>query len=210
MIKGIDISNNNWSYLASHDFAPLRDPDRFVMMKASEGVTYKDRCLDLYCTILNNSFPDGRPIRDRLYGFYHFARPENNNDPVAEALNFWRCVSAHAGHAVFALDVEGGALTLSKAALDKWVMEWLTTIRDISGGVKPLIYCSAAQTDQFPTAASNDFGLWVAKWSAKKPTKAEIKPWALWAMWQDSNGGGVLDTDYFNGSPDQFRKYAAR
>lgn len=209
MIKGIDISNHNWSYLAARDFAPILDPDKFVIMKASEGVTYKDRCVDLYATIMRG-YPDGRPIEGRLYGFYHFARPENGNDPIAEALNFWRVVSAHAGHAIFALDVEAGALRLTKKQLDAWVLAWCETIRDISGGVNPLIYCSASNTGRFPSAAANDFGLWVAKWSAKKPTVKDIEPWKLWALWQDSNGGGVLDTDLFNGSPEQFRKYAKR
>ena len=58
MINGIDISNNNWSYLATHDFAPVRDKDNFVIMKATEGITYKDRCVDLYYNILHGYTAD--------------------------------------------------------------------------------------------------------------------------------------------------------
>ena len=208
MINGIDISNNNWSYLAAHDFAPVRDKDNFVIMKATEGITYKDRCVDLYYNILHG-YPDGKPEPSRLYGFYHYARPENNNDPISEALNFLRAVSHHAGHAVFALDVEGGALSLPFDKLDSWVLSWVKTIYGFSG-VKPLIYCSASETARFPSACQFDCGLWVAKWSKNKPTKTQIEPWKLWAIWQNSNGGGLLDTNKFNGTPEQFRKYSAR
>lgn len=209
MIKGIDISNWNWSTLAVQDFAPLHDPDSFVIMKATEGITFKDRAVDLYTTILKG-YPDGGPAKGRLYGYYHYARPELNNDPVSEALNFWRVVGAHAGSAVFALDVEGNAFNLPADKLDRWVLTWLQTIEGISGGVKPLVYCSASRTSAFPSAAEGDYGLWVAKWSTRKPLRAEIKPWSLWAIWQKNTGGGLLDQDVFNGTAEQFLKYAAR
>lgn len=204
MIRGIDISNNNWSYLSIAGFRPLLKREEFVIMKASEGATYKDPKVDLYYNIVHES-QDGRPDPDRLYGFYHFARPDNCNLPRAEAANFLRVCGHHAGHAIFALDVEGKALQLSQDRLDAWVDEWTDYIID-HAGVKPVIYCSAAVTDRFPAAEKKSCGLWVASWS-KKPTKTMIKPWSLWALWQDSTSGGYLDTDYFNGNAEQFRKY---
>lgn len=205
MIKGIDVSNNNWDYLAGHDFAPLKDGDGFVLMKATEGRTYKDRFVNLYYAVIHGQI-DG-PELSRLYGFYHFARPENGNKPEDEAANFWSIAARHRGHAVFALDVESKALSLPADYLDQWVYCWCKWVFDISG-VLPLIYCSASCTNKFPSAVELGCGLWVAKWSKNKPTKKDIGKWPFWAIWQNSNGGGTLDTDYFNGSPDQFRKYA--
>lgn len=203
MIKGVDISNHNIDHLSSINFAPLLDRSSFVIMKASEGATYKDRYLDLYYNLLHGS-NDGRPDPDRLYGFYHYARPDYENIPKLEAANFLRHVRHHAGFALFALDVEGLALTLSQARLDKWVKEWCQIIIDETG-VKPLIYCSESNTRRFPSAAALDCGLWVAKWGKTKPKS--IKPWELYAIWQDGTTGGKLDTDYFNGSADAWRKY---
>lgn len=205
MIKGIDISNNNWDYLAAHDFAPLKDGDGFVMMKASEGRTYKDRFVNLYYAVLHGQI-DG-PEHERLYGFYHFARPENGNSAAAEALNFWQIAGRHRGYAIYALDVEAKALTLPADYLDQWVYDWCKWIYDISW-VRPLIYCSASCTNKFPKAVELGCGLWVAKWSKSKPTKKDLGKWPFWAIWQNSNGGGTLDTDYFNGTAEQFRKYA--
>lgn len=205
MIKGIDISNNNWDYLATHDFAPIRDSDGFIMMKATEGRTYKDRMVNMYYAILHGQI-DGVE-KERLYGFYHYARPENGNTAVAEASNFWQIAGKHKGNALFALDVEGRALSLPAAYLDNWVFDWCKWIYDMSG-VKPLIYCSASATNKFKKAAEFDCGLWVAKWGKTKPSKKDLGKWNLWAIWQNSNGGGVIDTDYFNGTSEQFRLYA--
>lgn len=208
MIKGVDISLWNWDYLSRVNFAPLKDLTMFTLMKASEGSTYKDRKLDLYYNILHGS-GNGRPDKDRMYGFYHFARPENMNTPEQEAANFLGLIRHHAGHAIFALDVEAGALSLTQARLDKWVYEWCRIVYE-SVGVKPLIYCSAAETKRFPRAAEYDCGLWVAKWSSKKPTKKEILPWKIYAIWQDGTNNGLIDSNQFNGTPEQWRAYCAK
>lgn len=203
MIKGIDISNNNYYHLANMGFYPLLRKDQFVIMKATEGRTYKDNKVDFYYNLVHES-DDGRPDPDRLYGFYHYARPENNS-PETEVVNFLRVCGHHAGYAVFALDVEGTALTLPISYLDDWVYQWVLFF-EAETGVIPLIYCSASATGRFKKAAMNNCGLWVASWN-KKPTKTMIKPWNLWALWQDSTSSGVLDTDVFNGTPEQFRMY---
>lgn len=205
MIRGIDISNWNLDVLSQMNFAPLKDASMFTIMKASEGITYKDRHLDLFYNIIHGA-NDGKPSPDRMYGFYHFARPETGTTPMQEAHNFLRLVKHHAGHAIFALDVEAGALTLPHGKLDKWVKEWCECVHHDTG-VKPMIYCSASQTERFKSAAEMSCGLWVAKWSQNKPTKKEIAPWSLWAIWQDGTTNGRLDTDYFNGDIEAWKKY---
>ncbi len=206
MIKGVDISNHNLDYLSQINFAPLHDDTMITIMKASEGITYKDRYLDLYYNIIHGA-SNGAPDADRLYGFYHFARPEYGNTPMMEAYNFLRLVRHHAGYAVYALDVEGAALSLTQARLDKWVYEWCRIVFE-STGVKPMIYCSESATKRFPAAAEYDCGLWVAKWSDKKPKS--IKPWDFYAIWQTGTTGGKLDVNIFNGDVAAWRKYCER
>ena len=206
MLKGIDISCNNWHYLASRDFYDLHAAD-FVMMKASEGVTFKDWRVDTYYNLLHG-MPDGRPDPSKLYGFYHYARPENNS-AYAEANHFLDLVYHHAGYAVFALDVEGKALQLPEDYLNAWVYEYAFHIFNQTG-VKPLIYCSRSETRRFVSAASYNCGLWCASWGDRKPTKKQIAPWELMAIWQDSNGNGHLDTDRFYGDAEAWHKYCER
>lgn len=205
MLKGIDISNHNYHYLQSRDWYDILAAD-FVIMKASEGVIYKDVCLDQYYNILHGS-SDGKPDDEKLYGFYHYCRPEKYNSPIAEAKHFLSLVRHHAGHCIYALDVEGDALRMSKEYLGAWVTIWLQTVKEDTG-VTPLIYCSESTTDRFeyPLEQTN-CGLWVAKWAKNKPSKKNIKPWDFYAIWQNGTTNGHLDTDVFNGSVDTFRAY---
>lgn len=201
MIKGIDISNHNYNYLKGRDWYDIKTAE-FVIMKASEGLTFKDPCLDEYYDVLHGA-KDGRPDPEKLYGFYHYARPERMNNPVREAQHFLSLVGHHAGHALFCLDVEGDALSMNQFYLNAWVETWCAYVIQTKK-VRPLIYCSTSQTGRFPGAASLGCGLWAASWG-KKPTKKSIAPWTLWALWQE--GVNHLDLDSFNGSAEQFRKY---
>lgn len=204
MLKGIDISNHNFNYLLNRDFYDLKTAD-FVIMKASEGLTFKDSCLDRYYDELHGA-KDGKPDPEKLYGFYHYARPENHNNPMREAQHFLSLVGHHAGSALFCLDVEGDALRMNDFYLNAWVSTWCAYVIQQTG-VKPLLYCSASATNRFKGAADLGCGLWVASWG-KKPTKKTIAPWPVYAIWQ--NGVNHLDMDSFNGSAEQFRKYCER
>lgn len=207
ILKGIDISNNNWNFLSGRDFYDIKAAD-FVIMKASEGRTYKDPKLDEYYNILHGS-ADGRPDPERCYGFYHYARPENYNLPQDEAKNFLRLVSHHAGHALFALDVEGAALRMDPNYLNAWVSVWCKYVHDFTR-VRPLIYCSRSDTARFSMAAADGCGLWCASWGSKKPGGEQIKPWDLMAIWQYSTDGGHIDRNRFYGSVEQWRAYCER
>ena len=207
ILNGIDISNNNWNFLSERNFYDIAAAD-FVIMKASEGRTYKDPMLDQYYNILHGS-GDGRPDPARCYGFYHYARPENHNLPQAEADNFLRLVGHHAGYALFALDVEGDALRTDPSYLNAWVSMWCEHVYTKTG-VVPLIYCSRSEARRFTMAAEDGCGLWCASWGAKKPTKDQIKPWNLLAIWQYTTDGGKLDRDRFYGDATQWRAYCER
>lgn len=195
MLNGIDISHHNFNMWNPSD---LNQMD-FIIMKATEGVRFKDNKLPIYMNVLN---------ADKLYGFYHFARPDLGNDPEDEAEHFVSYIRKYiSDRSILALDVEAAALNAPN--LDRWCATWAQIV-DIETGILPMIYTSAAETKRFPSVASLGCGLWVAKWG-RKPTAKQIEPWPFWAIWQFSNSGnfsGVrCDLDVFNGTREQYMKY---
>ena len=85
MLRGCDISK--WQgadgVFKVMEFCPKNSD--FIIIKASEGKTYTDPCLQANV--------DNCRINGILIGLYHFARPENN-EPEDEALSFYKtCLS---------------------------------------------------------------------------------------------------------------------
>jgi hypothetical protein len=173
-LYGVDIS----SYQTRVDYTLWS----FYMIKASEGRTLKDKMLDIHY--------NGVHGEDRLFGFYHYAHPENN-DIVDEAKFFLDLVGRHAGHAVYALDWEGKALNYGP----KTALRWLDYVYSVTK-VRPLFYCSDSRTARYAEIAKHDYGLWVAKYSSRGP--AHIG-WPFCAMWQYS--AKDMDYDVFFGTP---------
>lgn len=199
-LSGIDISHHNYTVLKADGLYKLHEKAilGFVMMKASEGVSFTDPRFNEYIRAIG----EADIMNDFVQaGAYHYARPENNA-AVAEAHHFVDLVGRYAGHMVYALDVEGRALEVPN--IDEWSFEWLREVQRMTG-VKPMIYLQRSALPKFKKTASGDFGLWLAAWTRTKPAKTD--PWSFMAIWQ--NNGLNLDTDYFFGSPDQWRKYAA-
>lgn len=187
MLKGIDVSQwqGNMDFL-NHDF---------VMIKASEGVGYKDKMLD---THYNNVRKNGV----ECYGFYHYARPETGNSPESEADYFLSLVGHHQGNCIYALDWEGESLSCSTS----WAFRWLERVYQKTG-VRPLIYLQASQewTSNYLDIIKANYGLWIAHWGVNKPT---VKHWNCWAMWQFTDS--PLDTNYFNGNKDTWYAYCKK
>lgn len=195
MLNGIDISHHNSNMVNPHDLN-LMD---FVIMKATEGVRFRDPKMRYYMKILD---------KQRLYGFYHFARPDLGNDPEAEAEHFVNTVLPFiSDRSILALDVEADALSVPN--LDSWCATWAQIV-DILTGILPMIYISSSETKKLPACSALGCGLWVAKWG-RKPTAKQIEPWPFWAVWQFTDSGnfsGVrCDLDVFNGTREQYMKY---
>lgn len=199
-LSGIDISHHNYGMIKAGGAGDLhtRAALGFVIMKATEGITFTDPRFNEYIRKIGEADIMADMVQ---VGAYHYARPENNT-AVAEAKHFVDIVGRYAGHMVYALDVEGRALEVP--GVGHWAFEWLREVWRLTG-VKPLIYCQRSALEKFNEAAAADFGLWLAAWMKKKPTKCE--PWRFMAIWQ--NNGYNIDTDYFFGSPVQWNKYAA-
>lgn len=196
MLSGIDISRHNRNM---KDLRKINDFD-FVIMKASEGATYRDATLSYYTHCLDE---------DTLRGFYHFARPDRGNSAKSEASNFIGAIMKYdTKNALLALDLEAKALTTP--CLDLWALDFCKYVKAATGKT-PLIYCSLSEVHRFKKCADFGCGLWVAKWGLLKPTKKAIKPFEVFAIWQNTNNyivsGVSCDHDYFNGKREQFLKY---
>ena len=180
MLKGCDLSKWNPETPSGYEF---------YLIKASEGYGYKDSALDSHFNAVKSA--------GKLYGFYHYARPDLGNTPEAEADWFLSLVGQHAGNAIFALDYEADALSYGQ----EWALRWLRRVYEKTG-VRPVFYCSSSALPMFEKIAKENFGLWVANWNVESP---KIEPWSVFAFWQYTNR--LFDQDYFNGTIEQYKNY---
>lgn len=193
---GIDISHHNATQVKT-GFLDLSRHD-FVIMKATEGRTYRDPKMNIYLPKLD-------PERQGI-GFYHYARPENNS-PGAEAVNFLSAISYRPSLSLMALDVEGAALRLPDKELAEWVLSWCEKVRKETG-VLPLVYTGTDGLEKIGAAIlAEDIGLWYPRYRAKI-TKAMYKPYPFLAIWQYSET--PWDCDKFFGTREQWNKYCER
>lgn len=186
MLKGIDISH--WQDPKNIAY---KDYD-FIIMKASEGINFRDSKMQAHLTNVKKA--------NKLYGFYHYARPEYNADAKKEANYFVSTLNKNdIGNCLLCLDWEGTALKYPIA----WAKLWLDTVYQKTG-VRPLIYVQESEIKRrdYSSIAKANYGLWVAKWSTNEPSTGA---WSFYALWQYQ--GSPLDKDYFNGSAEQFKKY---
>lgn len=193
MLNGIDISHHNIDQIRRGTLT-VSAPD-FVIMKATEGKTYRDPRMDEYLQLMD--------LDRQLLGFYHYARPEIN-EPAAEARNFLDRVGSYAGRAMYALDVEGKAFQLERGPLSGWVLTWLKTVESESG-VKPLVYTGTEGLMKVGRAIlANDTGLWFARYR-QRLQKEMYSPYPFWAIWQFTST--PWDCDKFNGDRIAWAKY---
>lgn len=193
MLKGIDISHHNKFQIFPKNNKPSIDFSKhdFIIMKATEGISYKDPCMEAYI---------GKLKEDQLYGFYHFARPERNR-AKDEARHFCNTIGRYGEEALLVLDWEAQAVSQPI----EWAVEWCREVEK-KFGKKPLIYCSSWYTKKCKPLLDENIGLWVAHYTKnKKPT---VYTYPTWAMWQYSSE--PYDKDIFNGNRTQFQAYCTR
>lgn len=203
MLKGIDISK----YQSNIDLSKI-DTD-FVIVKATEGVGYTDKCCD-------KLYQQAKKLGKKL-GVYHFARPDLGNTAIAEADYFVKETLGYHKEAILVLDWERGNLKNVT-----WAKQWLDRVYEKTG-VKPLIYMSASvmRSADWSSVVKADYGLWVANYGANNGSANEsafnkypLKYWAFYALWQYTSVGrlsgynGNLDLNYFSGDKSAWDKYA--
>lgn len=192
MIAGVDVSG--WQTVA--EFKAHWNPSMFAMIKATEGVGFKSDRLDPIYSVVAEGSPTIQ-AKDRLYGFYHYGRPDLGNSPEAEAKWFLDTVGHHKGYAFFALDWEGEAL---HTAAD-WPIKWLAYVKKETG-FNPLFYInqSTENSGVYNAVHKNGYPLWLAAW-VEKP---QLKYWSSWCIWQYKDK--PIDSDWFDGTVEDWHK----
>ena len=186
----------------------------FVIVKATEGIGYVDKSCDM---LFQKALSLGKKL-----GFYHFARPTANNDPIREADFFYENCKGYFGKAIPILDWE--AENKQNVAYAK---AWLDRVYQRSG-VKPVIYMSESVVNSYDwsSVANADYGLWVAKYRDNNPdynynmanagSHPKVKWWKFYCMWQWTSTGrlngysGNLDCNVFYGDGTTWDKYAGK
>lgn len=207
-LNGIDISN--WQ--RGIDLSKV--PCDFVIAKATEGIGYVDKSCDGF---IQQALKSGKKI-----GFYHFARPTANNDPIREADYFYNNCKGYFGKGIPILDWE--AENKHNVAYAK---RWLDRVYQLSG-VKPVIYMSESvvNANNWSAVAEADYGLWVAKYRDNNPdynynmanagSRPHVKWWKFYCMWQWTSSGrlngynGNLDCNVFYGDGTTWDAYAGK
>ena len=186
----------------------------FVIVKATEGIGYVDKSCDGF-------FQKALSLGKKL-GFYHFARPTANNDPIREADFFYENCKGYFGKGIPILDWE--AENKHNVA---WAKKWLDRVYQRSG-VKPVIYMSESVVNAYDwsSVANADYGLWVAKYRDNNPdynydmanagSRPNVKWWKNYCMWQWTSTGrlsgydGNLDCDIFYGDGSIWDAYVGK
>lgn len=178
MIKGCDISN--WQKSTPKGYA-------FYIMKATEGNGYRDPSMAKHAA---NAKSYGAPL-----GFYHYARPDLGNAAQTEADFFVSVISGYlASGAVLALDLECAGY--QKYAT--WTKQWLTRVYEKTG-IRPLLYVPGYYAKNFAAVCKEtDAGVWA-------PSNQDYYSGMAVVMTQTVENN--IDTDYFFGTIEQFKKY---
>ena len=195
VMKGIDIS----SWQKGFDLADA-SPD-FVIVKATEGLGFTDRCCD--------GFVQEAIRLDMPFGYYHFAR---SNDAAKEATYFYDQTRGYVGKGIPILDFE-------VPNPNSWLETWCKTYHDLSG-IYPWVYMSSDYINNrgygTPWVKSN-CGLWLAGYPKAYTDYPNVDcpyahtGWTL-AAWQFTSslamGGMSIDGDYFYGDRRAWNAYA--
>ena len=184
-----DLSSNN---SAAQRQQAIQECDG-VIIKATEGASYVNPCIN-ECVGLANAY-------GKMVGFYHYARPEKNQQPLVEVLHFISIVYPFIGKCPMFLDWEGKAVNCSQ----QWARDFLDLFYQITG-VRMCIYCSESVCKKVgPYVAGGNYGLWVAKYSRIRPN---IAPWKVKLLWQYTSR--PYDKSIMYGNEQTWEAYAKR
>lgn len=191
-IRGIDISHYqneiNWERLRNASL--LDDPIRFVIIKATEGVSLMD-------DNFNENFYRAKQ-NDFIRGAYHFFIPEI--DAAKQARFFMHQVHLEPGDLPPVLDVEKKG-NLSNTELQQAVKKWMDLVEK-RYQVKPILYTGYKfRTSVLRNPVFDEYPFWIAHYYVNT-----LSYKGTWKFWQYTDAGqvdgivGDVDCNIFNGT----------
>lgn len=154
MIKGIDISNHQ----PSVDFNALKNSVQVVIMKATEGVTYKDPLLESH---YQKAKAAGFPV-----GFYHFMSESTSPSQQAEA--FYNAIKDKQYEILPCLDIETNNQNKSALQITDRCLEFLNKFKELSG-IDCMIYTGAYYGRDNLDSRSKGYKAWIAHYGVSSP-----------------------------------------
>lgn len=192
MLKGCDLSH--WNSEKQYEY--VRDYADFFIFKASESISYKDpttrqrleECIRL----------------GKRTGLYHFWQ---NSNVERQLDNFLKVYKTYKDTTIAVLDVENKGTN------------WVEVLRFVNGfhmyTRKPIIvYVDDFHYKSMPEVLKVKCKIWIARYNNKLSIKDINRFYPDAIMWQysnkgtfnDSNGGGDLDVNYFFGDSEDWDK----
>lgn len=194
-VCGIDISAHNGDI----DFEAVRgDSVDFVIIKATEGATFKD---PMFAVNIANAMQAGLKV-----GAYHFFRFETNG--MMQALNLLNSVRGRKLDLPLIVDVEewGNPVEASTADILGRVRE-MTDILE-SNGYPVMIYTNRDGYERFINNQLERYPIWICSFS--DPPLPEGSDAAIWQYSHDGKVSGVkgnVDRNVYMGTRDQFDQW---
>lgn len=197
-LYGLDIS----AWQGDVNFNSLEKNQDFVIIKATEGVGFKDSKYDEYNSELKRlNIPRG---------YYHFARPDLHNTPKAEVDWFLSVVGNDTIGSILVLDFE---VNIPNPV--EWCLEFLNHLSDALNGYKGVVYLNmyTVKGHDWSEVVNKNYSLWLAYWDYDPNGTFEVPHWNTVAMRQYSNNGkvngieGRVDLNVFYGDLDQLYAY---
>lgn len=194
-VAGIDISSHNGT-VNFKDVAA--DGIEFVWIKASEGVTFRDKNFN------SNHTEAGEAGLKR--GAYHFFRFDK--DGVEQAINLLESIGNRTLELGVAIDVESSGN--SGGVPDELIKERLSAMVDYLNlrGLAPTLYCNKKDFYQYMKDSFPGNSLWICSLS-DDPVAGE------WSFWQHNHKGAVkgikgnVDLNVFGGSRKEWSDFVA-
>lgn len=198
-VAGIDVSRHNGVI----DFEQVRDDNyQFVVIKATEGKTYKDDAFERNY--------DGARQAGLKVGVYHFFRKNRTGKEQAQNL-----LGALAGRAVdlpLVIDLEddwgNGATVDRKAALQR-VLEMVEVLTD--KGYQVMIYTNFDGYEKYYKDMLGDHDLWLCSFTS--PDLLKSMPHVIQQFSHEGKVAGVegkVDLNVFRGSEREWERYLDR
>lgn len=191
-VKGIDISHHNGVI----DFRKVAaDSVDFVIIKATEGVTFRDSCM-------RRNY-EGATAAGLRVGFYHFFRFERGG--VRQGRNFLGAVGDMPVQMPLVIDFESS----NNPETDYYLV--VGRLRDMADylrrhGRRVMVYCNHNDYERYIRGNFDDMDLWLA--SGRLPEGDDRRH-----LWQHSHNGRVngisrpVDINTFNGSRADFEQW---
>lgn len=194
-VRGIDISAHNGQEI---DFEAVRRQGfRFVIIKASEGSSFKDR---RFYTNIARARRAGLKV-----GAYHFFRFDATG--YAQALNFLHSLRGQRLDLPVVIDIEQWT---NPAERTQRVLSTLYTfIRHLEReGHRVMLYTNKDGWREYVEGRLVDFPLWIA-------SMTEFDKPRDWTLWQYSHRGrvegisGAVDLNVYNGTVEEWEQWCA-